>query len=80
MNIRFKYKFAFSSADTGVRLYKDVASGGLKPKVNVKVNLYCNQSWRHREQIKRWASLLTLIFGTARMAELSAVCASSTLP
>ena len=49
-------------------------------KVGVKVKLSHKKSWNLGKGIEIWASTLTLTFGTASTAQLSAVGASRTLP
>jgi hypothetical protein len=49
-------------------------------KAKVKVKLSDNKSWRLRGGMQCWTSTLTLIFGTTRTTELSALCTGRTLP
>ena len=46
----------------------------------LKVQVFCNKSWRLRSGMECWASILILIFDTTWTAELSAVLAGGTLP
>ena len=49
-------------------------------KIKRRVKLSRKTSWRLRSETECWASILTLTFGTARTAELSALRSGRTLP